>query len=185
MCGISGTIGMMKRQITINSAQKENVVKKWSMITIIIMIAVLLVVVNVYRSRSKEEKRLKENECIEAMQWFDPYVSYEAIKLWNENGVRGWGEWWSDETYDLIEAAIRADEKEDARVKSNALLLLNGSSDLGMELDICAMDVSEFADAAWYIGETAKAGNFTDENGDKISETDIIRMWWSVNRRRS
>lgn len=177
--------GMTKKRMKRMIDRVVKGIKTRWIVIVLVVLAVLLVEGNVYRSRMKEEKRIKEKECVNIMQWFDPYVSYEAIKLWNENGVRGWGEWWSDETYDLIEAAIRADEKEDARVKSNALLLLNGSSDPGMELDICAMDVSEFADAAWYIGETAKVGNFTNENGDKISKTDIIRMWWSVNRRRS
>lgn len=164
-------------------------VVKWMkahwIIFVLVVITVLFVEGNVYRSHIKEEKKRKEEECVNLMQWFDPYVTYDAIKAWNKNGVRGWGEWWSEENYDLIEEAIKADEKEKEEVKSNALLLLNGSFDSDSELDICSMDVLEFSDAVWYIGEIAQLENLIDKNGKKISETDIIRMWWSINRKRN
>ncbi|MDE7434251.1 MAG: hypothetical protein K2N01_00310 [Lachnospiraceae bacterium] len=116
------------------------------------------------------------------MKWFGPRVRYEMIQEWNENGVRGWGNW-SEETCDRIEEAIKADESEDERIRSNALALLNGGSGTNEELNVCAMDVNEFLHAIEYIEDIGKniyngeKDKLTDGIGEDITNGSIRKMW--------
>ncbi|MDE7434250.1 MAG: hypothetical protein K2N01_00305 [Lachnospiraceae bacterium] len=114
------------------------------------------------------------------MKWFGPKVRYDMIQEWNENGVRGWGNW-SEETCDRIEEAMKADESEDERIRSNALALLNGGSGSDIELDVCRMNPKDILEAVGYIEETAISGELTCRSEDKIKTKSIKLMWEYIN----
>lgn len=160
-------------------------------------------IINTYLSYLKAEEQLEDKKYEVFMKWFGSGEKYEMsggsleekedvlicglynpktlyyINEWNENGVRGWGNW-SEETCDQIEAAIREDSSEDEQVRINALALLNGGSGADEEVDICVMDVSEFLYAIDYIEDIAKScakRPLIDEMGENITDGSIRKMW--------
>ncbi len=149
---------------------------------IILIVILLMTSYKAYADYVRADQRVKEAEEVVIMKWFGPRVRYEMIQEWNENGVRGWGNW-SEETCDRIEEAIKADESEDERIRSNALALLNGGSGTNEELNVCAMDVNEFLHAIEYIEDIGKniyngeKDKLTDGIGEDITNGSIRKMW--------
>ncbi|MDE7434249.1 MAG: hypothetical protein K2N01_00300 [Lachnospiraceae bacterium] len=161
-------------------------------------------IVNTYLSYLNAEEQLEDKKYKVFMKWFGSGVKYEVsggsleekedilicglynpktlyyMNEWNENGVRGWGNW-SEETCDRIEEAIKADESEDERIRSNALALLNGSSDSERELDICKLNPKDILEAVGYIEEIDISEELTYKSEDKVKTKSIKLMWENIN----
>lgn len=143
---------------------------------IILIVILLALSYKTYADYVSADRRLKETEEAVIMKWFGPQVRYDMIREWNENGVRGWGNW-SDATCDRIEASMKADESEDEQIRRNALTLLNGGSGLDKDFDICSMKPKDILEAVGYIEENAVSGELTFRSDNSI-KTDRIKLMW-------
>ncbi|MDE7434254.1 MAG: hypothetical protein K2N01_00325 [Lachnospiraceae bacterium] len=128
--------------------------------------------------RISERKEAEEQEAEQETKerWFGPNIYDDMVQEWNENGVRGWGNW-SKETCDLLEKAIRADQEEKEQLRSNALALLNGSADSDIELDVRKMELIDFITAVRYMEYMAYKENLMDARGIVIQEGNIWDQW--------
>lgn len=149
----------------------------------IILLAVLVIAAGIFcgtywfphiSERRQAEEEEAERETKE--RWFGPNIYDDMIREWNENGVRGWGNW-SEETCDLLEHAIEADQEEKEQLRSDALALLNGSADSDVELDVCKMELIDFITAVRYMEYTAYRENLTNGSGRIIQEGDVWNQW--------
>lgn len=149
----------------------------------IILLAVLVVAAGIFfgtylfpRISERREAKEKEAEQETRERWFGPNIYDDMILEWNENGVRGWGNW-SGETCDLLEGAIEADQEEKEQLRSNALALLNGGADSDIELDVRKMELIDFITAVRYMEYTAYRENLTNGGGEIIQEGDVWNQW--------